>query len=80
MPLGNPIDPKIITPDIGCESLDNYCTAGSSSKLVSLYHDVLTGCGCCGFAVFSTEEACEKTKEAYGVDNRYSMVLDLDSY
>jgi GNAT superfamily N-acetyltransferase len=33
-----------------------------------------------GFKVFRTEEACQETRDVYGVNRRYSMVLDLDRW
>ncbi|MFX1355607.1 MAG: GNAT family N-acetyltransferase, partial [Promethearchaeota archaeon] len=33
-----------------------------------------------GFKVFRTEEACNETKRMYGVSERYSMVLELESW
>ena len=33
-----------------------------------------------GFRVFRTEEACNETKRMYGVSERYSMILDLESW
>lgn len=33
-----------------------------------------------GFAVFRSEKACEKTRELYKINERYSMAVDLDKW
>ena len=55
MPAGEPLDPLMLEPEAGCESLAQHCekfVPGSRGFLEGLYRDVLTRFGCCGFVAW----------------------------
>lgn len=52
MPSGEPLDPKTVTREAGCSSLNSFYTKGSREKLETLYRKVLDCTGCCGFVAW----------------------------
>lgn len=49
---GSPIDPKVVAPSSGCNSLDWFYTHGSREKLVEIYQEAIEEHGGCVFVAW----------------------------